>query len=169
MLQVYTGSGKGKTTASLGLALRAMGHGLKVYMIQFMKGSQEYGEYKIRHKLPNFTLVQSGLPTFVDKKKPEPKDIALAKEGFKKACHAIKSKLYDIVILDEINVALEYKLLELSKVIQLIETAPKNIELVLTGRHAHPKIIKMADLATEMKEVKHYYKKNIEMRKGFEY
>lgn len=169
MIEVYTGDGKGKTTAAFGLALRALGHGLKVLCIQFMKGDPNYGEVIISKKLPNFELIQSGLPTFVKKGNPSPEDLRLAKEGFEKAKKAIKNGKYDIIILDEINVAMDYGLIEIEEVEKLIKECPENIELILTGRYAPKRIIELADLVSEIKEVKHYYKRGIQARKGIEY
>lgn len=169
MVEVYTGDGKGKTTAAFGLALRALGHGLKVLCIQFMKGDPNYGEVIISKRLPNFELIQSGLPTFVKKGNPSPEDLRLAKEGFEKAKKTIKDGKYDIIILDEINVAMDYGLIEIEEVEKLIKECPENIELILTGRYAPKRIIELADLVSEIKEVKHYYKRGIQARKGIEY
>ncbi|MEW6684600.1 MAG: cob(I)yrinic acid a,c-diamide adenosyltransferase [Candidatus Edwardsbacteria bacterium] len=169
-VQVYTGDGKGKTTAALGQALRASGHGLKVFVIQFMKGSKNYGELKAVKSFPNFTIEQYGLDTFVKKGAPSEKDLELAQKGFNKAKEIIKSSKYDMVILDEINVAIDYGLLELNEVVQLIKQKPKSVELILTGRYAPLQILALADLVTEMKELKHHYStKGIQAREGIEY
>ncbi len=169
LVQVYTGKGKGKTTAALGLALRACGHGWKVLMICFMKGDSNYGEVKISKKIPNFKLVQSGLPTFVKKGEPSEEDLRLAIEGFQIAKKALKEKKYDMLILDEINVAVDYGLISLNSVLDLIDKKPDNVELVLTGRYAHPEIVKSADLVSEILVIKHYYPKGIDSREGIEY
>ena len=171
LVQVYTGNGKGKTTAALGLALRAAGHRLKVFILQFMKGDKGYGEVRaIKLLAPFITIKQSGLCTFVDRGKPSREDIRLARQGLETARKIIKSGKYDLVILDEINCALDYKLIKLKDVMDLIAGKPPCVELVLTGRNAHKKVIARADLVTEMKEIKHYYKnRNISSRKGIEF
>ncbi len=166
---MYTGAGKGKTTASLGLALRACGHGWKVLMICFMKGDTNYGEVVMSKKIPNFELIQSGLPTFVKKGDPSEEDLRLARQGFELAKKALQDKKYDLLILDEINVAVDYGLLSLEEVLDLVQNKPDNVELVLTGRHAHPKIVKIADLVSEILEIKHPYQQGIMGREGIEY
>jgi len=169
LVHVYTGNGKGKTTAALGLALRAVGHGLKVYMIQFMKGSIDYGELIASRQIQNLTIKQFGRAEFVDKENPKEVDISLAEKALSHAKIVLAERKYDVVILDEINVALEWKLINLNDVIELIQQRPTNVELILTGRYAPPKIIAIADLVTEMKERKHPYQKGIEARKGIDY
>lgn len=169
LVQVYTGTGKGKTTAALGLALRAVGKGLKVYMIQFMKGDIEYGEITTAKKMENFEIIQIGRPEFVDKNNPAEIDIELANKALEHAREIIACGDYDIVILDEINIALDWKLIDLEKVIDLIKSKPENIELVLTGRYAPQEIIEIADLVTEMKEIKHPYNDGVEARDGIEH
>mgnify|MGYP001560597078 CR=1 FL=1 len=169
LIQVYTGNGKGKTTAALGLALRAVGHGFKVFVIQFMKGNINYGELESAKKLfPFLTIKQMGRETFVSKTNPHPIDIKMAQEGFALAEKAIESGEYDIVILDEINVAIDYGLIPLSDLLQLIDSKPETVELILTGRNARPEIVEKADLVTEMVEWKNYYNKGIPARKGIE-
>ena len=167
-IHIYTGSGKGKTTAALGLGLRAVGAGFKVYMIQFMKG-RRYSELDAVEHLSNFTIVQHGRDEFVSKEKPEQIDIDLAQEGFAHAKDIIKNGKYDMVILDEINVAVDYNLIPLEDVLKLIEEKTEKLELVLTGRYAHPEIVKWADLVTEMLEIKHPYQQGILARKGVDF
>jgi cob(I)alamin adenosyltransferase len=169
MVQVYTGNGKGKTSAAFGLALRAIGRGLKVYIIQFIKGGFDYGELYIADKLPNLKLKAFGRGKFVTEKPPAKEDVKLAEEALKLAEETVKGGEYDIVILDEINVALNLKLIKTEKVIELIKKKPKHVELILTGRYAPDEIIEAADLVTEMREVKHPYNKGFQARKGIEY
>jgi len=169
LVQVYTGDGKGKTSAAFGLALRAIGRGLKVYIVQFVKGGFDYGELYIVDKLPNLTLKAFGRGRFVTQQPPDEKDVALAEEAFNLAKKVVESGEYDMVILDEINVALNLKLISLEKVLKLIKDKPKHVELVLTGRYAPNEIIEVADLVTEMKEIKHPYRKGCQARKGIDY
>lgn len=167
MIQVYTGNGKGKTTAALGLAVRAAGANLKVYIIQFVKG-RRYSELASLKKIKNIKVEQCGRSCFI-KKKPTAEDIKLAKKGLKKARNAIMKSCYNIVILDEINIALKLKLINLNELLRLIENTPKKIELILTGRYAHTKILKLADLVSQINDKKHYFKKGIRGRKGIEF
>ena len=169
LVQVYTGDGKGKTSAAFGLALRAVGRGLKVYVIQFIKGGFDYGELYVVERLPNFRLKAFGRGKFVTDVPPTTDDVKLAKEAFKLAREVVGSGEYDIVVLDEINVALHLKLIGINEVVDLIKRKPKHVELVLTGRSAPPEIIELADLVTEMREVKHPYIKGVPPRKGIEY
>jgi len=169
LIQVYTGTGKGKTTAALGQAMRAAGQGLHVYIIQFMKGWPYYGELDTVGHHPNITLKQFGRPDYVDKNKPEPIDIRMAQEALQHACEVLTSGQYSLVVLDEINVALDWKLITLDGVLKLLDKKPENVELILTGRYAHPEILARADLVTEMQEIKHPYQKGIVSRRGIEY
>ena len=168
MVHVYTGPGKGKTTAALGLGLRSVGAGFKVHMIQFMKG-RRYSEIDSIENIPNFTISQHGRDEFVSKENPAQVDIDLAKEGFKYAEEIVKNGEYDMVILDEINVAVDYNLISVNDVLKLIEEKPEKVELVLTGRYAHPEIVKIADLVTEMLEIKHPYQQGAIARKGIDF
>ena len=169
LIEVYTGDGKGKTTAALGLALRAAGHEMKVLMIQFMKGEAGYGEQKIAQGLSAYlTIRRAGRGGFVSRSKPDPLDVQLAQEGFAMACKAIRDETYDIVILDEINTAIDHGLLALSDLLQLMDSKPGSVELVLTGRNARPEVLEKADLITEMVARKHPYKRGIAARKGIE-
>ena len=169
-VQVYTGDGKGKTTAALGLAFRAIGHGMKVFVIQFMKGSIFYGELKTAEMLSDYiTIVQMGREEFVNRENPDPEDIRLAQEGIKLAQKIMEENRHDILILDELNVALDFGLVSLEQVLNLINNKPEDMELILTGRYAHPEVVKRADLVTEMIEVRHYYaEKGVDARDGIE-
>lgn len=169
LVQVYTGNGKGKTSAALGLALRALGRGLKVYMIQFLKGGFDYGELHTTKHLPNFQLRSFGSGRFITEKPPKKEDTEFAKDALDFAERIINDSEYDIVILDEINVALDLQLLAVEDLVRLIKNKPKHVELVFTGRNAHSEIIGLADLVTEMKEIKHPFSKGMRPRKGIEY
>jgi cob(I)alamin adenosyltransferase len=169
MIQVYTGDGKGKTTAALGQALRALGHGMKVYMIQFMKG-RTYGELiTCEQCLPDFTIVMSGRDEFVTRGSPEEIDLRMAREGFELAEKVVEEGRHHMLILDEINVAVDFGLLPLDEVLNFLRSCPPEMEIVCTGRYAHPELVELADLVSEVREVKHHYKKGVEMRKGIEY
>ncbi|MBQ7612078.1 MAG: cob(I)yrinic acid a,c-diamide adenosyltransferase [Spirochaetaceae bacterium] len=165
-VQVYTGDGKGKTTASFGLALRAVGAGLKVYIGQFMKG-MDYSELKSASLLPNLVVEQYGTPQFIHSE-PTQRDIEKANEGLTKIEHIIQSCEYDIVIMEEINVALMYGLFSTERVLDIIKNKPQSVELVLTGRYAKKEIIETADLVTEMRLIKHYFNDGVNARKGIE-
>ena len=167
-IHVYTGNGKGKTTSAIGLGIRATGAGLKVHMLQFMKG-RRYSELNTLDNLNNFTYSQHGRDEFVNKKNPEKIDIDMAQEGFKHAKKLIKSNKYDLIILDEINVAVDFNLIDIEDVLKLIMDKPEKLELVLTGRYVNPEIIKTADYVTEMLEIMHPYQKGIQARKGFDF
>ncbi len=169
LVQVYTGNGKGKTTAALGVALRAVGHGMKVLVIQFMKGNTNGGERETARRLsPELTVIRAGREAFVSRSNPDPIDFKLAREGFSIARKALQDSAYEVVILDEINTAIDYGLLPLSDLLQLIDSKPGTIELILTGRNGRPEILEKADLVTEMVERKHYYTRGIPARKGIE-
>jgi cob(I)alamin adenosyltransferase len=166
---VITGDGKGKTTAAFGQALRAIGQGYKVFVLQFMKG-RKYGEFIAAEKyLPRLTIRMSGLDSFVMRDNPAAIDIELAQKGLDAAQKAINSGKYNMVILDEINVALDFKLIDLQKVVDLIKNKPPALDLILTGRYAPKEIIKLADTVSVIKEIKHHYKAGIKDRAGIEY
>ncbi|HHD15415.1 MAG TPA: cob(I)yrinic acid a,c-diamide adenosyltransferase [Euryarchaeota archaeon] len=167
-VQVYTGNGKGKTTSSIGLGLRAAGSGLRVHMIQFMKG-RRYSELDALEHVPGFTVEQHGRDEFVSKEKPEKIDVELAGKGLSRARKVVLSGEYDLVILDEVNVAVDFGLITEESVLELIRSKPAHVELVLTGRYATEGIIEAADLVTEMREIKHFYNSGVEARKGIEY
>ena len=169
LVQVYTGNGKGKTTSALGLAMRALGHGAYVSVIQFMKGWKDYGELVTASKLEGLEIIQTGRPDYVYKGKEQPEDYDEAKRGMETALEVMNSGKCDMLILDEINVALEYGLISLESVTELIKKKPYEMELVLTGRDAHREILGLADLVTEMLELKHPYNEGISARKGIEF
>ncbi|MBU1177235.1 MAG: cob(I)yrinic acid a,c-diamide adenosyltransferase [Patescibacteria group bacterium] len=168
MLQIYTGNGKGKTTASLGLGLRAVGADKKVLLIQFLKDGKS-SEIEAIKKIKNFDVKAFGRKGFTSKDNLVEKDFNLAMQGFNFARKAIKSKKYDLIILDEMNMVNYFGLIKIEDLINLIKKTPSKIELILTGRKASKKLIQIADLVTEMKEIKHYYTKNIKARKGIEF
>jgi cob(I)alamin adenosyltransferase len=169
LIQVFTGDGKGKTTAALGEALRACGHGFKVLIVQFMKGDIKYGEITTAQSVPNLEIRQFGLPTFVKKGEPGDEDLRLAREGFAYARSAIENATHDMVILDELNVAIDYGLIPLDDVLELLRERPHGIEIIITGRYAPKEIIEIADLVSNIEEVKHPYQKGIFGRKGVEW
>jgi cob(I)alamin adenosyltransferase len=169
LVMVITGNGKGKTTAAFGQALRAIGQNYHVFVLQFMKG-RKYGEFIAAEKyLPRLTIRMSGLDSFVMRDNPAAIDIELAKKGLDTARKAIMSGKYDMVILDEINVALDFKLINLKEVIDLIKNKPPALNLILTGRYAPEGIIKLADTVSEVKEIKHHYAAGVKDRAGIEY
>lgn len=167
--QIYTGNGKGKTTSVLGLTVRAVGAGLKVYIGQFVK-NMEYSEIKsLRERFPEVTVEQYGTKSgcFINRE-PSKEDIEAAQQGYKKAYDALHSGKYDIVILDEINIALFFKLINLQQALKLVNTRPDNVELIFTGRYAPKELIEKADLVSEIKDIKHYYEKGVTARDGIE-
>ena len=168
-IQIYTGNGKGKTTAAIGLALRAAGHGMRICLIQFMK-NYPYGEIKSLDKYKHLiTLHRFGNDDFVFKKQPPShEDLNFARQGLDFAEDCLTSKKYDIVILDEICVSTYFKIVQLNDVLSLISKKPDNVELILTGRYCPDELIEKADLVTEMKEIKHYYNSGVLARKGIE-
>ena len=168
-IQVYTGNGKGKTTAALGLALRAAGRKMMVCMIQFMKGGGPYGEHLAATMLaPYLTVIRTGREGRVNRESPDPEDVREAREGVAHASQALADGKYGVVILDEINGAIACGLIQVDEVISLMESKPPDVELVLTGRNAHERIIAAADLVTEMHEIKHYFRTGVVARMGIE-
>ncbi|NLM07083.1 MAG: cob(I)yrinic acid a,c-diamide adenosyltransferase [Tissierellia bacterium] len=165
-VQVYTGNGKGKTTAALGLSVRAACSGLNVYIGQFIKG-MEYSELRIGEFFPNIKLEQYGRSCFI-RRDPNEEDFEKAKDGLKKLDDALHSGGYDVVIADELNIAISYKLIDVEDVLDIIKRKPDNVELIITGRYADERLLEVADLVTEMKEVKHYYKAGVKARRGIE-
>lgn len=165
-VQVYTGKGKGKTTAALGLALRASGAGLKVFIGQFIKRRICSEHEALKRLSSNIEYKQFGTGFINGKVSKAAKDAAV--KGLEEARKALASEKYDVVILDEISVALHYKMIELDDVLELIDMKPQKTELVLTGRYAHKKVMQKADLVTEMKDIKHYMRDGVKARKGIE-
>lgn len=165
-VHVYTGNGKGKTTAALGLSVRAACAGKKVFFGQFIKG-MEYSELKSQNFIPNFTIEQFGKDCFIYND-PTDEDIRLAKEGLEICKEILSSGEYDIVVLDELNIAIYYKLFTVQEVIKIIKNRAPHVEVIITGRYAEDELIEIADLVTDMKEVKHYYMKGIESRRGID-
>lgn len=165
-IEVYTGSGKGKTTAALGLSLRAICAGKKVYFGQFVKG-MDYSELKVPQFLPNFTMEQFGRDAFI-RGIPKAEDIKKARTGFEKVKNIVACGEYDVVVLDELNIAIHYNLIDINDVLKMLENKNNGTEVIITGRYANEKIIEKADLVTEMKEIKHYYTKGVNARKGIE-
>jgi len=169
MVQVYTGNGKGKTTAALGLAMRAAGRGLKIHIIQFMKGAGPYGEHIAAERLfPRMKITPTGRAGWVTKGAPEPEDLTEAAMALEMAKNSILSGGYDMIILDEINGAVDFGLLEVEEVLRLIEERPWHLELVLTGRNVHERIAEAADLVSEIQERKHYFRRGVNARTGIE-
>lgn len=168
-LQVYTGTGKGKTTAALGVILRASGYGARSLMIQFMKDDPNYGEYRAFNYLPGFELKQFGRDTFVDFKNPDPIDIKMIIEGWEFAKTAILSQEYDIIVLDEINILLAYKLLPCVEIIEFLKENKGNTEIIMTGRYAPTELIDSADLVTDMNSIKHYFFAGLKSRDGIDH
>ncbi len=166
-IHVYTGNGKGKTTAAFGLAMRAAGRGKRVCVIQFMKPEHGYGEQIAARKL-GIEVYPMGRNKFVNKKNPDKEDIELARKALELAGEKLREN-YDLLILDEINVAVDFGLVSLEDVLNLLNQIPERTEVVLTGRYAKNEIIERADLVTEMREIKHYFRKGVLAREGIEY
>lgn len=167
-VHLYTGNGKGKTTAAFGLALRASGAGLKVYIGQFIKGKVYHESLVSNNNFPNITVEQYGAGCFI-LKDPTEKDKIAAIKGLEKMGKIIAEGKYELVIMDEVNIALYFNLISLEDLLEIISNKPTHVELILTGRYAPKELIDHADLVTEMKEIKHYYQQGIEARKGIEY
>lgn len=170
LVLVYTGNGKGKTTAALGLALRASGYGAKIFMVQFRKSDSSYGEIQAISKyLPTFTVVQSQRSRITGRGGFEPEDMADARNVFETGKAALLSGDYSLVIFDEINFAVDYDLLSLDEVVSMLKQRPSHTDVVLTGRNAPREIVEMADLVSEVVEIKHHYKSGVMAQKGIEY
>ncbi len=173
-IQVYTGDGKGKTTASLGLAMRALGRSWKVLIIMFTKGGDDYGELNSFRNLSveiskNLTIVQAGLDRIVYSSNKTDDDEKEIKKGWELAKKAIKNDEYNLIILDEANIAIDLGFIKLDDMLNVLKNKPEDMEIVLTGRNAHPKIIEIAHLVSEIKPVKHYWDTGVVARKGIEY
>lgn len=168
-VQVFTGDGKGKTTAALGEVVRAVGHRLKACIVVFMKGDYPYGEWESLSRLPGVEVARFGFTDFTNPGNIKPGEREQARQALDFARRAMLSGKYDLVVLDEINVAVAWKLIELDEVVGLIRERPENIELILTGRYADAKLIELADLATECRKVKHPYDAGMLSREGIEY
>ncbi len=166
-VQVYTGDGKGKTTAALGLALRASGHGFHTYIGQFMKG-QHYGEIDALQDSPFITLVQYGDPKCIRREEVTAEHVMHAQKGLERARQAMASDDYDLIVLDEVNVSIWFGLLTVEDVLSFLDDKPPRVEVILTGRRAPQALVERADLVTEMREVKHYYQQGVGARVGIE-
>jgi cob(I)alamin adenosyltransferase len=172
LIIVHTGPGKGKTTAALGTALRAVGQGLKVLVVQFIKGSWHYGELDAARLLgeDHFKIIPMGRGFVkVGAEKPDPEDVRLVEEAWKYAAEQIRQGGYDLMVLDEINYAISYKMLDPQKVVEVLREKPAGMHVILTGRNAHPALVELADLVTEMREVKHPYHRGVPAQRGIEY
>lgn len=166
-VQLYTGDGKGKTTAALGLALRASGRGLLTYIGQFMKG-QHYGELDALEGNSLIVIEQYGDPRCIRREQVTPQHIAQARQGLDRAWEVMRAGQYDIIVLDEVNIALWFGLLDIADVLRFVAERPAQVELILTGRRAPQALIERADLVTEMREIKHYYAQGVPARDGIE-
>ena len=169
LVEIYTGNGKGKTSAALGVALRALGQGLRVHVIYFMKGDYPYGERNVLARLPNVSFQSFGHEHFIDPQNVKEEEREQARQALQAAREAIASGNFDLVIMDEVNLAASWKLVDVEDIIGLIKDKPEDVELILTGRHADARLIEMADLVTEMVEIKHPFRKGIKARRGFDY
>jgi cob(I)alamin adenosyltransferase len=171
LIIVNTGPGKGKTTAAMGTALRAVGNGMRVLMLQFIKGSWHYGELDAAQAFGDrFIMKQMGRGFVkVGTEKPDPEDVRMVEDAWAEGARAIQSGEWDLVILDEVNYAISYGMLDPEKVVQVLKQKPEMVHVILTGRNAHPKIVELADTVTEMRQVKHAYEKGVLAQRGIEY
>jgi len=168
LVQVYTGDGKGKTTAALGLAMRAVGHGYRVLIVQFMKTGEPYGESRSFHHLPGLELRSFARSCLINADHPEPEDFRFAEEALQFVKERTMSGEYDVVILDEVSIAVKWGLVDPMRVVDLVKGRPPGVEMVLTGRYAPPEFLEMADLITEMRNLRHPYAEGVLSRKGID-
>jgi cob(I)alamin adenosyltransferase len=171
LIIVNTGPGKGKTTAAMGTALRAVGQGMKVLMLQFLKGSWHYGELDaVKSFGGQFVMKQMGRGFVkLGAEKPDPEDVKMVEEAWREADKAIRSAEWDLIVLDEINYAISYGMLDPAKVVESLKNKPEMVHVILTGRNAHPTIVEVADTVTEMRQVKHAYENGVMAQRGIEY
>ena len=171
LIIVNTGPGKGKTTAAMGTALRAVGQGMRVLMLQFLKGSWHYGELDaVKAFGDKFVMKQLGRGFVkVGGAEPDPEDLKAVEDAWKESEQAILSGQWDLVVLDEINYAISYKMLDAERVVEVLKRKPEMVHVILTGRNAHPSIVELADTVTEMRQVKHAYEKGVMAQRGIEY
>ncbi len=169
LVQVFTGNGKGKTSAALGVVMRAAGHGLRVHIVYFMKGEYPYGEQPMLGILPNVSFARFGFTDFCDRNNVRECEKEQARQALQAARQAMLSGNYDLVVLDEVNVASSWGLIDVDDVVSLVRERPASVELILTGRGADPRVVDLADLVTEMVKIKHPYDKGILSRKGLDY
>ena len=169
LVQIFTGDGKGKTSAALGVVARALGHGLRVYIAVFMKGDYPYSEWVFFSKIPNVKVERFGFRGFTDPANVKPEEIEQANQALAAARRAMLSGDYDLVVLDEVNIAAAWKLVAVDEVVKLIEDKPPDVELILTGRHADARLVKLADQVTECLNIKHPFEKGIRARQGIDY
>ena len=169
LVELYTGNGKGKTTAALGVVLRAVGHGLRVHVVYFMKGDTRYGEQEVLSRLPGVSFARFGQPGFVDPSNVKEEEKEEARKALAEARRAMVSGQYDLVVLDEVNVAAAWKLVPIEDVLHLIRDKPERVELIFTGRYAPAELVEAVDLVTEMVQVKHPFQKGIKARQGIDY
>jgi len=173
-IQVYTGDGKGKTTASLGLAMRALGRRWKVLIVMFTKGGDDYGELKSFRNLSeeiknNLTIVQAGLDRIVYRNNQNDDDVCEIKKGWELVKSSIKNNEYNLIIMDEANIVIDLGIIDVDEVVEVLSNKPEEMEVVLTGRNANEKIVKIAHLVSEIAPVKHYWDTGVVARKGIEY
>jgi cob(I)alamin adenosyltransferase len=167
MIQIYTGNGKGKTTAAIGAAIRASGAGMNIFIAQFVKG-MHYSELEVLKTIPNITLEQYGRDCFIEKE-PTQADIEAAQKGWEKVKEILKQHKHEMIILDELCIALYYKLIDLNEVLEVLRGIDKKTEIIITGRYASDELIETADLVTKMREIKHPYNSGTQARMGIEY
>lgn len=169
LVQIFTGDGKGKTSAALGVVARALGHGLRVCVVVFMKGDYPYSEWVFFSRIPDVKIARFGFRDFTDPANVKPEEREQASQALAAARKAMLSGNYDMVVLDEVNIASAWKLVEVDEVVKLIEDKPPDVELILTGRYADPRLVKLADLVTECLSIKHPFEKGIRARRGIDY